>query len=390
MRWNESDCGSVKIFGSSAAKAFASPAPSSSTERFLRARRVAPRRPGGRHQRRLDLPRRPARVLLQQQRGRARDVRRRHRRAGEDRERRAGRRGRRRREDVEPPGAETSGFSRWPKSVGPADEKLVITPLRSVGISWMSGRDADRRLAAVRRGVRAQLLRRRGRRSSRPGAAARPGSRSPRRSGCRSGSIPIAPASARALRLRRRRCRCRARRARSCPSSEPFGSVPRPVFGSVGGAAEVRVDRLAVGADDRSRRRRPSGRASTSAPAASRRRALDRDRRRATAGRRRRSSAGANTCEFETAATEIASGAVPGEPARAEAEVVAVVAGGDHGDDAGERGVVHRLVHRVVRRIGLRAAAREVDHVHPVGDCGLERLRRSPACSPRGRAASGP
>src|SRR5437868_3867538 len=31
MRWNDSDCGSVKIFGSSAASAFARPAPSSST-----------------------------------------------------------------------------------------------------------------------------------------------------------------------------------------------------------------------------------------------------------------------------------------------------------------------------------------------------------------------
>ena len=45
-------------------------------------------------------------------------------------------------------------------------------------------------------------------------------------------------------------------------------------------------------------------------------------------------SAGANTWPLETAATEIASGAVPGEPA-VEAEIVAVVAGCDHRDDAG-------------------------------------------------------
>ena len=94
--------------------------------------------------------------------------------------------------------------------------------------------------------------------------------------------------------------------------------------------------------------------------------------RRATAGRRRRESAGANTCEFDVAATEIASGAVPGRAGRAEAEVLAVVAGGDHRHDAGERRVVDRLVHRVVRRVGLRAAAREVDDVHAVGDCRLE------------------
>jgi len=36
------------------------------------------------------------------------------------------------------PGAETSGLRSWPKSVGPADEKLVMTPLRSVWSSWMS------------------------------------------------------------------------------------------------------------------------------------------------------------------------------------------------------------------------------------------------------------
>jgi len=59
---------------------------------------------------------------------------------------------------------------------------------------------------------------------------------------------------------------------------------------------------------------------------------------------------------------------------RPEPEVLAVVAGGDHGHDSRERDVVDRLVHRVVRGIGLRAAAREVDDVHPVGDRGLERL----------------
>ena len=57
---------------------------------------------------------------------------------------------------------------------------------------------------------------------------------------------------------------------------------------------------------------------------------------------------------------------------RAEPEVVAVVAGGDHGHDARERGVVHGLVHGVVRRIGLGPAAGEVDDVHPVRDGRLE------------------
>ena len=35
-------------------------------------------------------------------------------------------------ERIWPPGAARSGFSSWPKSVGPADEKLVIMPLRPV------------------------------------------------------------------------------------------------------------------------------------------------------------------------------------------------------------------------------------------------------------------
>ena len=76
-------------------------------------------------------------MLLQQQRRRAGDVRRRHRRAGEDRERRAGGRGGVD-ESTSRPGAEMSGFRKWPKSVGPADEKLVITPLRFVCSSRMS------------------------------------------------------------------------------------------------------------------------------------------------------------------------------------------------------------------------------------------------------------
>src|SRR5581483_10757198 len=68
------------------------------------------------------------------------------------------------------------------------------------------------------------------------------------------------------------------------------------------GAAEILVDRLAVRPDDRARvdhrlvDRRPRGREP-------RARALDRD------------GAEANTCEFETAATVIASGVLPGEPA---------------------------------------------------------------------------
>ena len=98
-------------------------------------------------------------------------------------------------------------------------------------------------------------------------------------------------------------------------------------------------------------------------------------------------STGPKTCVFETAATLIASGAEPGAPTLAEPEVVAVVAGRDHGDDAGGGDVVHGLDERVVHGVVHRAAAREVDHVHPVGDRVLERrddLRREGAV-PDGR-----
>ena len=40
---------------------------------------------------------------------------------------------------ISPPGAATSGFSWWPKALGPPAEKLVITPLRPVSISVTPG-----------------------------------------------------------------------------------------------------------------------------------------------------------------------------------------------------------------------------------------------------------
>ena len=57
--------------------------------RLLRPRGVRPRRKRCRNERRLHLRRRPARMELQQERGRAGDVRRRHARPVEDRKRRA-------------------------------------------------------------------------------------------------------------------------------------------------------------------------------------------------------------------------------------------------------------------------------------------------------------
>ena len=136
------------------------------------------------------------------------------------------------------------------------------------------------------------------------------------------------------------------------PVSEPGGSGAGERVEVARRAAELPVDGLAVGADDRadvderlvvlaqaggvaSRRlegdagRKPGARrAATSASA----------RRRACSTRRRRRSRRARC---------------PGEPTRAEAEVVAVVARGDDRDDAGGCDVVHGLDERVVRRVGL-------------------------------------
>src|SRR5436305_4325757 len=47
-------------------------------------------------------------------------------------------------ESTSRPGAEMSGFNSWPKSVGPAEEKLVITPLRAV---WISSMPLETRIA---------------------------------------------------------------------------------------------------------------------------------------------------------------------------------------------------------------------------------------------------
>jgi len=84
------------------------------------------------------------------------------------------------------------------------------------------------------------------------------------------------------------------------------------------------------------------------------------------------SSAGAKTCVFEVAATEIASGAVPGEPVEPSPKSSRSFPRGDHGDNTGSNGSVYCLYERIVRRIDLRSAARKVDYVHAVCNCGLE------------------
>ena len=157
----------------------------------------------------------------------------------------------------------------------------------------------------------------------------------------------------------------------------------------VGGSAQVRVDGLVVGSRGPSRRRRRSGRASTRR-AGSRAPPADwMGTAPSEGGPPVTLSAGAKTFGFDVAATVIASGAVPGEPAVPSPKSSRSLPAAITGTTPGQHRVVHGDVHRVVRRIGLRAAAREVDDVHPVGDRRLERLDDLRACSPRRRAESG-
>ena len=74
-----------------------------------------------------------------------------------------------------------------------------------------------------------------------------------------------------------------------------------------------------------------------------------------------------------TAATVIACVGRAGRDQRAAAELVEVVPGRDDRDDAGRGGGVERERDEVARRLDLGLADREVDHVHAVGDRGLDR-----------------
>ena len=151
-----------------------------------------------------------------------------------------------------PPGAETSGFSRWPKAVGPADEKLVTTSAAPGRRASSGVRPIRTACAAAARGQVARAAgRRRGRRSSRPEAAARSGSRSPRRAGCRSTTMPDRARGLRPGGLRDERARRRGETSAIAPVSEPRAracSRPRVRVGSR--ARRAAVDRPAVRADE--------------------------------------------------------------------------------------------------------------------------------------------
>ena len=232
-------------------------------------------------------------------------------------------------------------------------------------------------VAAAGRGQeRPQRARRRGRRSSRPAASsctgidvrlARPvvDQDDAGRAGRRGALAPS-----------RRTCRRRARRARSRRRASPRGSALPAPFGSPAGAQRCRstgapsVPVMRADVDERLVACRPRGRDGGDARGAwNGIRAMLAGAPAATT-----ESVGAKTWSLETAATEIASGAVPGEPTRCRApnssrSFPAEITGTTPGRDD----VPDRLDQRVVGRLGLRAAAGEVDHVHAVGDRRLER-----------------
>ena len=158
------------------------------------------------------------------------------------------------------------------------------------------------------------------------------------------------------------------------PVSEPAGSGDGAAVEVAGRAAEVARDGSAVDAHARCRRPRAAGPTSAqpagvgspaarangtrvSAPGASGAVTL---------------SAGAEDVRVRERGDRDRVGRGSGRARRAEPVVVPVVPGRDHRDDAGGGDVPHRLDERVARRVGLRAAAREVDHVHPVADGRLE------------------
>ena len=138
-------------------------------------------------------------------------------------------------------------------------------------------------------------------------------------------------------------------------------------------AAEVARDRGAVDAQDRADvdecliRRRPGGRGRfTGGP-------RQRDvRQRAGRTGRGHAQRGGEHVRVRERRDRDRVGRRSGRACRAEPVVVAVVAGRDDGHDARSGDVPHGLDERVARRIGLWAAAREVDHVHPVANRRLE------------------
>ncbi len=157
------------------------------------------------------------------------------------------------------------------------------------------------------------------------------------------------------------------------PRSEPAGSGVRPPSRLPGGPQSLRGTGRAVDTDDRPDVdellvARP--------PAVRRRRPVRPEERDSGQARRRIGRRQAKSRREDLGVRERRDGdrvrCGTGRAGRAEAVLVAVVAGRDDGHDAGRGDVADGLDHRVALRIGLRTSAREVDDVHAVADGGLE------------------
>ena len=329
---------------------------------LLRQRGVRERAPRSRHQRRLHLLGRPRRMALEEQRRGAGDVRRGEARARGDDEGIAAELGQRRREDVR-------------------------AGRRDVGLERMS----ERRQAA----------RREARRDARPGRghlepvlresnrhrAARRSSR-----GAKPGAVEVGDRAARAL--EDREPRIAGRGVRDDHADRPRGA----------GAIDLRLVRAPAPADERdgalqgSRRKRAlaeepirSGDRSDVDQALIR---LNPCLRNVVRGNERNPPEARGRDDRERRVEDVGVGRRTdgdrigrgrGRAGRAEAEEVPVVPGGDDRHHACANDVGDGLDQRVRSGIGLRAAAREVDHVHPVLHRRLERLhdlgRRSRAAA---------
>ena len=206
-----------------------------------------------------------------------------------------------------PPGAARSGLSRWPNAVGPADEKLVTTPPRSVSIR--RGGATTRKAVRPPRAAMCSRSRAPSRseiipagitsRSGMPFAS--PGRLSTTRS-------PVAPA-ARARRAFESNVQTPRETRTTVPESDPGGSMLTGRFTSPAGP----------------QRRRSTGRpsiptivpTSTSETSTVSHASGIRPPLAGTNGNRgpsRTSISPPKTWRFDAAATEIASGTVPGEP----------------------------------------------------------------------------
>ena len=256
----------------------------------------------------------------------------------------------------------------------------MTSPPRPVSISSGSRPMRIVAAAAVRRQVaRAAAAPSRSEIIPRGNAERRPGRRSASPARLSAKMIPIAPAA-----FARYAFEANVQKPRETSAIEPLeragGQRARPAFEVRRRAAEVAVDGLAVGAGDRRRRRRASGRSRPRRRRVGRRRSVERDLLAAAGAPATVTvSAGAKTCVFETAATVIASGAVPGEPTEPSPKSSRSLPAEITGTTPAAATLSDGLDERVVRRVDLGPAAGEVDHVHAVGDGGLERrddLRR--------------